>query len=263
MKKMMIGIYGLMILAVSAGGTWFLRQQDQTAQQDGAPLPPLAETVADLSQPVDVTQPLAPAQPSQELPAAVRPGEMSVEEIVRYGLGLKARESAIQQREEALRRTEAQHRLVLADIDGEQKEIQGLVAQARDQRMATEQLLTQARNERIASEALLKQLEEKQQKLELERQKAGSKPTGNPGNSQVNREANVKEMVSVMEGMSPEKSAAVIKQFSNDGKMEMAVEILSRLEERRAAGILDSLDDEKLASELLAQFMELKKPTRL
>ncbi|MCA9049084.1 MAG: hypothetical protein KDA89_10180, partial [Planctomycetaceae bacterium] len=139
MKKMIIlGVYGLAILGVSAGGTWYLRSQEAARKLADETKPEeLTPSVGDLSAPVDVTTPPLPER-EQELPVAVRPGEMSVEEIVRYGLGLKTREAAIRQREEALQQTESRHRLVLADISGEQQEIEGLVAQARDQRLATE-----------------------------------------------------------------------------------------------------------------------------
>jgi len=263
-KLLMIGIYGLLILGLSAGGTLYLRQQEAAKETAAKQTPDaLPESAADLTAEVDVTQPLPPSN-DVELPVAVRPGEMSVEEIVKYGLGLKDREAAIRKREEALRRTETQHRMVLADITGEQREVEGLVAQARDQRMAAEQFAAQAQKERLKSAALLKEVEERKQKIEMERQKAGSKPSADPGsNMEVNREANVKEMVAVFEGMSPESASAVIKQYANGGKMEMAVEILAKMEERKASSILDAIKDEKLNSELLAKFLELKKPIRL
>ncbi len=266
-KLMMIGIYGLLILGVSAGGTWYLRQQDKAKEQvDKDTLDPLPESASDLTAPVDVTQPLPPPK-DQELPVAVRPGEMSVEEIVKYGLGLKDREAAIRKREESLRRTETQHRMVLADIAGEQREIEGLVAQAKDQRMAAEQFLAQSTKERARSESILKEVEERKQKMELERQKSGTKPSADPGsNMEVNRESNVKEMVAVVEGMDPDSASAMIKNFSNSGKMELAVEVLAKMEERKASAILSALTEnkeEKLSSELLEKFLELKKPIRL
>ena len=263
-KLLMIGIYGLLILGISAGGTLYLRQQEKAKEQaEKDTLEPLPESAADLTAEVDVTQPLPPPK-DQELPVAVRPGEMSVEEIVKYGLGLKDREAAIRKREDALRRTETQHRMVLAEIEGEQREVLGLVAQAKEQRMASEQFLAEAQKERAKSANLLKDVEGLKKKLEIERQKAGSKPSADPGsNMEVNRESNVKEMVAVVEGMSPENASGVIKNYANSGKMDMAVDILAKMEERKASGILDAIKDEKLNSELLAKFLELKKPIRL
>lgn len=267
MKKMvMIGIYGLLILGASAGGTWFLRQRDLATQMAEQNQSETSDTpVSDLSAHVDVTQPLPPQQEEEELPVAVRPGEMSVEEIVRYGLGLKAREAAIRQREEALRRTETQHRLVLADIDGEQKEIEGLLTQARDQRVASEQILGKAQMQRVEAEKVLKELEDKKQKMELERQKTSGKQgtTAKVGETEVNRDANIKELVSVIAGVSPEVASGIIRDFSNDGKMDLAVEILAKLEERLAAKILDAMNDPELVKEIAGKFLDLKRPVKL
>ena len=260
-KMMMIGLYGLVILGASAAGTWYLRQRDLAAQaaEDAKP-DPLQESAAELKEPVNITQPLQ-EQKNRDLPVAVRPGKMSVEEIVRYGLGLKDREAAIRDREEALRRTETQHRLVLADIDGEQKEIDGMLAQARNQRVAAEQLLAKAQKERLASEQLLKDLEDRKKKMEIEKERSAAKSGGSTADSEVDREANLKELVSIVQGMSSENAARVLKNYVNDGNMEMAVQILAKLEERTASQIMDSLtqEDDKLGGELLAKVMDMKK----
>ncbi|HIE96736.1 MAG TPA: hypothetical protein EYG03_20870 [Planctomycetes bacterium] len=269
MKKMlMFGLYGLLILGASAGGTWFLRSKD-IAEIEAAskPTDPLTQSTAALASPVDVTRPL-PDEVEDDLPVAVRPGEMSVEEIVRYGLGLKAREAVIRQREESLQRTEAQHRLLLADIDGEQQEIEGLVAQARDQRIASEQLLAQAQQERIKSEDVLKQLDEKKQKLDLDREKAARNPapTGGVGETEVDREANIKEFSAIVSAVSPEVAAGMMRDFANDGKIDLVVEILAELEERNAAKIVDSMSgdsSDKLVSEIAKKYVLKKSPIKV
>ena len=270
MKKMlMIGIYGLVILGASAGGTWFLRQKDLEAQQAEADkVDPMPDSIADLAAPVDVTKPLdepKTAAEEKELPVAVRPEEMSVEEIVRYGLGLKKREAAIHEREEALRRTETQHRLVLADIDGEQKEMEGLLAQARDQRAAAEKLLEQARAEKLSNDELLKQIEEKKATLAAEQKQAAVNGTATEGATVVDTEANLKELVTWIGGMSPEAAASAVKSLTNSGRLEDAVNVLAKLEERNVAAVMEKLQemDEKLGQELMTQVLERKTPVKL
>jgi len=267
MKKMlMLGLYGTLILGISAGGTWFLRNNDiAKIESANEPTDPLTQSTAALASPVDVTRPLS-NEAENDLPVAVRPGEMSVEEIVRYGLGLKAREAVIRQREESLQRTEAQHRLVLADIDGEQQEIKGLVAQARDQRIASEQLLAQAQQERIKSEDVRKQLDEQKQKQEVEREKAARTPasTGSADDTEVDLEANVKKLSAVVAGLSPEVSAGMMREFANDGKIDLAVKILAELEDRDASKILDAMDDGQLVNELVEKFLlERESPVKV
>lgn len=269
MKKMlMIGIYGLLILGVSAGGTWYLRQQDlaeqQAAENETDPLP---DSVGDLAEKVDVTNPLKPVEEpkNREIPVAVRPEEMSVEEIVRYGLGLKQRESAIHEREEALRRTEAQHRLVLADISGEQQEIEGLLAQAKGQREAAQQLLQQAQQQKQASEQLLKDVEDQQKKLSTEREKAAAKGTKLAGDTVVDEAANVKKLVEMVAAMSPEGGAKAIRDMANDGNSEQAVSVLTSIEPRTASAIMESLQasDEKLSQELVTKILQRRTPIKL
>ncbi|MDB4731923.1 hypothetical protein OAF74_03700 [bacterium] len=60
--------------------------------------------------------------------------------------------------------------------------------------------------------------------------------------------------------MDEKKAAEVLREMSNDGKMSVAVEILSHLEEREAAQILSELDDAKLVQDLVTEFRNLKSP---
>jgi flagellar motility protein MotE (MotC chaperone) len=257
-KLLMLGLYGLLILGGSAGASWFLLSKQKTEMKEAnEPTDLLTQPPDQLASPVNVTRPL-PKEAEDTLPVAVRPGEMSVEEIVRYGLGLKDREALIRTREESLLRTEAQHRLLLADIDGEKMEIGGLMAQARDQRIASEKLLAQAQQERIKSDDSLKQLEDKKQKLELEREKAAQNPVPGADEKEVNLEANIKEVSGVIAAVSPEVAAKILREYANNGQMDMVVEIVAGLEERNSAKILEAMDDEKLASEIVAKYLERK-----
>ena len=182
-------------------------------------------------------------------PVAVRPQKMNVEEIVRYGLSLKSREQALRERENALQRVESQQQLVLADIEAEQRELEGLLAQARDQRAATGELLKTVRQTQI-------DVEKKKQEIEADHQQ----PVAGQSVSMKDRDENIKDLTEVVHSMSPEKAAGVLKEFANNGKTDMAVEILSKLEERKAAGILDAMDDEKLVGEFLEKFALVKRP---
>jgi hypothetical protein len=120
----------------------------------------------------------------ERLPVAVRATPMSVEEIVRMGLSLKARSEVVKKREDALREAEAQQRLVLSDIASAQQEIENLLAQASDQRAAKEELLARitAQNEAQALERKAmsderKQLLADQEKLDADRKKLEAEKT--------------------------------------------------------------------------------------
>jgi hypothetical protein len=261
MKKiLMFGLYGVLILGASAGASWFLHsKQKAEIELANEPTDVPTQSPGQLASPVDVTRPL-PDEAEDELPVAVRPGEMSVEEIVRYGLGLKDREALIREREESLQRTEAQHRLLLLDIDDEKMQIGGLMAQARDQRIASEKLLAQAQQERLQNDNSLKQLEEKIQKQDLEREKAARNPAESAGveATEVDYPARIKEGAAMLAGLEPNNAASVLKDFANDGEMERAVELLATLEERPASEILNAImtDDPTLGAEFVEQVVE-------
>ena len=188
---------------------------------------------------------------------------MEISEIVRYGLALKEREQAIREQEDALRKTEKRHDLILGDIENEKAEMMGLVAEAREHSTAGSQLLAEAQKKYAESEKLLKELDDRQRKMEIDKERAKSQPNaGASGNMEIDREANIKAMVSRVAGMSAERAAGVVTRFANTGKMDMAVEILAKLEERNAAKILDALPEEQLVSEILAKFAELERPVK-
>ncbi|MEZ6062792.1 MAG: hypothetical protein R3C19_20810 [Planctomycetaceae bacterium] len=253
MKKMIgLLLYGLVMFGVAAGGAWFLRAK----QADSAP----DATAAANADPDDVSSlfpepdPLLAPEVSPKddlLPVAVRPQAMSVEEIVRYGLGLKTREESMRKREEALQRAESQQRLVLADIEGEQKQIEGLLAQARDQKTAAEELLQKVSAERKKMEA-----------EQAEAAKNAPASTGSPAAVDADKQANLKDLTEVVQGMSPEGAGGILREWANNGKADIAVQILSNLEERKAASILDSMKDEQLVGELLEKFTELQRPPK-
>lgn len=268
MKKILIlGLYGVIILSASAGASWFLHSKHK-AEIDEAnkPTDVLTQSAGELASPVNVTRPLK-GETEADLPVAVRPGEMSVEEIVRYGLGLKDRETQIRAWEEALQRKEDQYRLLQADISDEKLEIGGLVAQARDQRIASEKLLAQAQQERIKSDDSLKQLKEEIQKQEIERERAARNPAedGAIEETKVDHEANVKDTATMLAGMEPEQAADVIRGFANDGEFQTVVELLATLEERAASEIMGTMavEDEELAYEIATKMMKRERTVKV
>jgi hypothetical protein len=269
-----------------------------------------------------------------DLPVVTRPTPMTVEEIVRYGLGLKARDEVVRGREAALQRMETQQRMVMTDIRGEQRDIESKLAQAREQRLATEELLNritmsqqkmqaehkqllamkeqelEAQHQKVleqkkkeleaehASTLQLKDQEretEKQQVLQklqaLEKEKdetaqqlqslqqtplqstASAGPTApGAGKSQddeketkANRMVRVKELASLIEGVTPDVAATMMMEMANDGQMEMVVELVAGMEPRKATAVLEAVSakDPKLGVEMLNEYSNLPpKPSK-
>ncbi|QDT32820.1 MotE family protein [Thalassoglobus polymorphus] len=180
---------------------------------------------------------------------SIRPQELSVEEMVRLGMDLKRREKRLKDDAEKLRQQEIHQQIALADIQQEQGAIEAQQTQVKSELAKAEILvdrLIQARqaviDERTAAEEKLKKMEEVQ--IEVDEQHT----------------TNTKKLAQWIQSMDEVKAAEVLREMANDGKMPIAVEILSHLEEREAAKILSSLDDAKLVQDLVSEFRNLKSP---
>ncbi len=180
---------------------------------------------------------------------SIRPQELSVEEMVRLGMDLKRREKRLKDDAEKLRQQEIHQQIALADIQQEQGIIDSQQTQVKSELAKAEILidrLMQARqaviDERAAAEKKLKKIEEVQ--IEVDEQHT----------------TNTKKLAQWIQSMDEVKAAEVLREMANDGKMPIAVEILSHLEEREAAKILSSLDDAKLVQDLVSEFRNLKSP---
>lgn len=241
------------------------------------------------------------------LPVAVRPTPMTVEEIVRYGLGLKAKDEAIRRREDSLARLETQQQIAMSDIESEKTEIVSLFAKASGQREATETLLqtVTATQQSVTAEKTAmdaerelwrkekSELEAERQKLvaekatleterdkwnaekrtfDIERQKweaemkrlqngldpNNAAPSSNPGTDPNTTQAGIKILGPLIEGMTPGSAAEMMQELANDGKLDMVVEIIVSIEQRKAGPILDAVKemDKKLLADLLQKIAQ-------
>lgn len=57
--------------------------------------------------------------------------------------------------------------------------------------------------------------------------------------------------------MTPESAANAIKTLAADGESDMVVDVLVKLEQRKASAILEAIPDEKLVSEFLVKINNL------
>lgn len=275
MKKLLgLMIYGGILFGLSAGGAWYMKTQHEQA---------LADQRAELKDPDAGLAPSNTNQPTVTHPTAgdiegsedtlrrvpVRAGEMTVEEIVQYGMGLKERDEAIQQREEALSRVEERYRLVREDIAHEQMEIEGILVQAKNQKTAADEILKQAAVRVQQAEALRKDVEQERRDMALERTKDDNRNAVSPSlaaEEDAERQRNIKALTGVLEGMSEDGGARLIGDLMDDGESDFAVELLSGLEDRKAAKVLEALarleGGEEKATELVALYADMKRPRR-
>lgn len=239
------------VFASAAAGSWWLQNRSLNT--------PLAfdaksNSPAGHGSGTDVRQPGAGDTRSTASDAGIavqeiRPEKISVEEMVRLGMNLKQREKVLVDREEQLRQDKIHQEIAFADISSEQQELDVLRTGVRSELDKAETLLTQllqARqsvlDERAATDDKLKEMADVQ--LEVDEL----------------QEANTKKLAQWIQSMEEAKAAEVLREMANDGKVDVAVQILAHLEERDAAKILSELDDPKLVQDLVTAFRNLKAP---
>jgi hypothetical protein len=192
-----------------------------------------------------------PKEPAPDMGVVARPRAMSVEEILRYGMGLKKREEFMKQREATVSQQEAQMKLIQGDIQGEQREIEGLRTQVKEQ-------LALADKRVVELQQVHQKIVDERAKAEAEAQK-----TPMPG-AEVNdsQRDNLKRMSAIFQSMEPTKAANFLKDLANDGKLDMAVELLANFEEREAAKVLSAFneEDKALVTDITEAFKNYKRP---
>lgn len=262
----MLVLFALVVGGSSAGVSLYLKKSQA---KPAAPAEGTDDAVASHVEPKDVAADHAPPapppsgrekagshgggghEPGPDMGIAARPRAMSVEEILRYGMGLKKREELMKQREQSVAQQEAQMKLVFADIQGEQREIEGLRTQIRDQLAAADKRLIE--------------INQATERMSVERQKreeeAKKQATPGEGVTDLQRD-NIKRMSAWFQSMEPTKAAEFLKELSNDGKLDLAVQMLANFEEREAAKVLSAFGDEDkaLVSEITEAFKNYKRP---
>lgn len=249
--------FGLVIFAIAAGGSWFARMQQhstQVAAGDHAAEPAADSIPGEPDTHADGT-PATPAQhgatADDELPVVVRPRMLTPEDILRNAMSLRATEEKLALREQAAQQEKERLILVQADLQDEQHAIESLASDIKEQIDAANQLLARILeeksrwdSERIRNEEELKKFEDAQTKMNAA------------------EEQNIKQLSTWIQGMDSEAAASFITELSNNGKMDVAVQLLANFEEREASKILAALNNPKLMAELADKFRTLQRPTR-
>jgi hypothetical protein len=228
----LVAFAGFMFGISAAGSWWMAARPPHSSEASGE-----TASEAAASEPAmhDITG---------ELPVAVRPKIISPEELLRNAMTLRSREAALQQQEQAAQERQARLELMQADIQGEQIEVDGLNSQVKAQIEAANALLVRITEERAAMEGQRKEFEDTQTKMD------------------ASEAQNIKRMSAWIQGMEAETAADFLRELANDGKMDIAVQILSNFEEREASKVLGAIGDSTLMIELAEKFRTLQHPEK-
>jgi len=247
-------LFGMLVFAISAGGTWFALSKQHAAHDgevDSASHGEVTDVDPHSGDPHSDPATAAAAGGDEILPVVVRPRMETPEDIVRNAMALKEREAKLSRRERAAEQEQLRLQLVQSDLQGEQTSIDALAADVEAQIEHANTLLV-----RISDE--YHQLEKQRQQNEAEvKEFQETRTKMNAGEQQ-----NLKQLSQWVQGMEPEVASKLILELANNGKMDMAVQLLSNFEERKASEILAALGKPELMAELADKFRTLQRPTK-
>lgn len=235
------------LFAAGLAASWLL-QQSPVAKQLGISLPasPDATTPAEGSGGEEQEKQPLPT----ELPLPVRDRQaLSAAEIFRFGETYRNQQKVLQEQQEQLRRERHRIQLVYEDIRGVQRELDGFQSQLEDTLQQAQELLQKIHQQRH-------QLQQTRQEVHDDLEQVKNQQTV----FEQDEMANLKKMAEWFQAMEPEKAAEILVQYSNDGKLDTAVKLLSQVEERNVAKILSAIEDPALGYQLSEKYLTLKRP---
>lgn len=248
-------IVGIIAFSAAAAGSWMLNKQqsqiEESADNEASPVAAEVTPEAPARHRSGETDREAAEMIQEELPVAVRPRPISADEVFRLGTLMREREKMLKNREDILQEDETRLKLVLSDIKAEQQTIDGLHTQVRGSITAAEQIL-----DRIDQQQQDFVSDQQQAKTDLEAIQESAVEFKESEND------NIKRMAQWFQAMEPDKAAEFIRELADDGKLDMAVQLLGNFEERDASEVLSAMDDTSLVTELLDKFRMVKRPEK-
>lgn len=253
--------FGLLVFGVAAGGSWIAMSKqhaadvasdeehaatEEHASADSAHAGPAHGAPAGAGHGATTEQ-----HDETELPVVVRPKMLTPEDILRNAMSLKAREEKLVQRERAAEQEEVRLGLVQSDLQGEQVTIETLSSDVKSQIESANQLLARIYDEKSALDRERLNNAEEAKKFEETKTEMNSL-----------EQQNLKQLSTWIQGMDADSASAFILELANNGKMDVAVQMLANFEEREASKILAALNNPKLMAELAEKFRTLQRPTK-
>lgn len=145
-----------------------------------------------------------------------------------------------------------------------QKHLEVIHGDLRNERKSVDDLRTQVNEEMKALTEKLAVMERKAQELEKKKQEMG-KQADEVKQTLIEvdsaEQKNFKKMAVTFDSMDAGTAAELLQQMADGGKIDMAVKILSTMQERQAARVLGQMEDRGAAVQMLDKMKGLKRPT--
>jgi chromosome segregation ATPase len=244
---MLSSLFAVGLFALGSVGAWYFQQWQAQHQADGSPLLEVASRSSAPIGPVE-PQPTATEPTPNDMRIPVHPKSMSTEELYRFLATNRGNLESLRQRQDEIRKEELRLQLVQKDIEGQKREVEGILTQTQQTLEAAEQMLAQIQQER---QSLASERQQHQQELN-NLQSVKDVPD-------EDRQTNIKKMAELLGQMTAEEAAEVLKNLANKGNTDYVLRLLDNIEQRDAAKILDALGDPALVAELTENYQELRR----
>ena len=244
-KSLFNSLFAVFLFASGIAGSWYFTEyrSDLEGDDDERETPAPAEII-----------PRAPGMSvdpiDDELPVPFHGPAMSAADVFRYGEMNRKTMESLRRKEEQIRHEEMRLRLLNKDIEGRKREVEGILQQTQNA---------------LASLRLLRaELEVESQEFEERKSEVAPKDADHTETKVLNEErlANIKVTADWLAGMKTNDAAETLKNLANSGKMEFALRLLSNIEARKVAGILDAMQDPGLVADLTEGFLEVTRPPK-
>ena len=244
-KSFLVSMFAILLFTLGGAATWFGMQMLAEKKTD--------DDMQDLSPAVNVTDADPIPAPrilglDGDLPAVVRGPDLDAEEMFRLSTATAAKREQLSQYEERLREHKLRIKAADADTKFAQREVEGTLQQTRSLMESMEALLEETRTSIVALQKERVETDQKADNLKKLETEAGAGVA-----------ANVKSFSEFLQSMPATDSAETIKEMTNNGKMDFAVQLLRNNEPRNVAKILAEIKDPPLVAEIASRFTDAPK----
>lgn len=242
-KSFLISMFAILLFTLGGAAAWFYVQMVEEESPDEDSIVQPLQAVGGEADPVPRLDVLGNGG---VLPAVVRGPALDADEMFRLSTATKAKQQQLLEYDEQLREHKRRIKAADADTKTAQREVEGTLKEIRNLMDATESLLSETQ-QTIA--------ELQKERIETQRKTDDLKKVEGEAGAGVKRD--VKNFAEYLQSMPPEDAAQTIKEMTNDGKMDFAIQLLRNIEVRNVSKILAEIKDPALVAELATRYPEV------
>lgn len=250
MKMIKVLAVGLVLFAVAAGASYFLLLPKSTVSKSDPPekteehKEPAAEKTLHPSPGGPNEAAIEKSSPMPVSLSVANEKPVSLETLLKLAEAIRSKELQMAEREQQRLREEQRLNLLFEDLKKEQQELMGLGETIDAKITAAKQILEQVKQERAAFQA-----EQKAAGVtKTDTKRAASKaPEADPEQERVEK---IRDWFQALEA---DKAARFLKEFANNGDLDLVCKLLQELDSKQSAKILASMDDPALVASIVGR----------